>query len=92
MADMSSNQDHVKSIPDLKDNAGITIVHWNARSLYSKYDEILYMLEKSECEFLCICETWLTPDITDEMIARPGYSLLRKDRDSNSGKTRGGGV
>ena len=89
---LNSGDCEVISVPELKNNAGITFMHWNSRSRYNKFDEILHIVEGSECEFLFLSETWLTASVTDAMINIPGYQLLRQDRDSNSGKARGGGV
>ena len=81
----------VIAVPDLKNNAGITVLHWNSRSMYHKFDDILHIVEGFNCEFLFLSETWLSSDIDDGMITIPVYQLLRQDRDGNSGKMRGGG-
>ena len=83
---------NIVSVPDLKNNLGITILHWNSRSMYHKYDEILHLVEGSNCEFLFLSETWLSDDVNDDMIKIPGYQLLRQDRNEKSDKQRGGGV
>ena len=38
-------------------------------------------------DILCVNETWLSPDISDSLIAIPGFKIFRRDRD-----TAGGGV
>ena len=81
--------EEIVAIPDLSSNKGITLIHWNARSMYNKLDEVIHLLEDSDCEIMCISESWLTPDIDDEMILHQGYSIYRSDRDEKSGKTRG---
>ena len=92
MIDIVDEYRGVKAVADMVNNKGLTIMHWNARSMYPKYEEILHLCENSDCELLCISESWLTDIITDDMISIPGYNLFRKDRDEASGKQREGGV
>ena len=91
MTDTTLNVGDIKSVSDMATNKGLTILHWNARSMYHKYEQLLHICENSECEMLCISESWLTNNITDDMISIPGYNLYRRDRDEASGKLRGGG-
>ena len=79
MTGMTGNiteMEDIVAISDLSSNKGITLVHRNAHSMYNKFDEILHLLEDTDCEYLCITESWLTPEISDDMILRRGYSLL----------------
>lgn len=41
---------------------------------------------------LVVCETWATADIPDEVFEVSGYTLLRLDRQAESGKQKGGGI
>ena len=68
----------------------------NCRSLYPKIDEL-----RANCRFLhqyreasCIAftETWLDSKITDSALEIPDFKLIRMDRNSDSGKSKGGGL
>ena len=65
----------------------ITLLHFNARSLFPKLDHL-----KVECEILkphivCITEIWLDKDITDDELLINGFKLLRLDRNRHGGGT-----
>ena len=68
----------------------------NIRSLLPKIDELKPVTVGFD--IICICETWLTDGISNQLINIPGYELFRLDRNSqtqnaNPGKSqRGGGV
>ena len=87
-----SSCSNIGSVDDLKSNKGITLFHWNCRSMWNKFEEIVYMVTHSDSEYCFFSETWLSPVITDDMISIPGYNLYRIDRDSRSKKARGGGL
>ena len=70
----------VITFPDLSECHGITTVHWNARSMYYKMDEVIHVLDSSDAEMLCMSETWLNDDVTVEMVSVNGYFILRTDR------------
>ena len=80
------------TIDSIKDFKGITVGHWNARSMFPKIDEIAVWLKQSEIEFLCITESWLHDGIPDDYIDMPYYCFVRSDRTAESGKQRGGGI
>ena len=64
----------------------IKIEHVNAQSLLSNFNEIEILLSNRDVDILCISESWLLPDMQNNLISIPGYSIYRCD----SG--RGGGV
>ena len=61
----------------------------NVCSLTSKWNQFRYEFDKADTlpVLLALTETWLTPNVDDNLIKINGYSLFRKDRGS-----RGGGV
>jgi len=61
----------------------------NARSLGSKMDELIALVEIYKPHIIGITESWGSKDITDSEFGITGYNLFRKDRSSNN---RGGGV
>lgn len=62
--------------------------HLNVRSIISKTDELDKLLSDSNLDFLCLSETWLTPNSPDSVYAISGYNVFRKDRQTG----RGGGL
>lgn len=69
----------------------------NVRSLHNKVDEIRAL--KRYCNYfrnsgmICLTETWLNPDITNENIAIDGFDIARLDRSyEHTSKRRGGGI
>ena len=66
---------------------GFKISHLNVRSITHKMDSIRLLLKDNTLDIFTVSETWLSPKVTDAEITIPGYSVVRKDRNS-----RGGGV
>ena len=65
----------------------------NAQSLLYKMDEMRALVTILKPTFICITETWLTPDITSDLVSIPGYTIFRNDRrDDTSDNRRGGGT
>ena len=63
----------------------ITLLYYNARSLYPKLDSL-----KAECllhkpYIVCITETWLSDDISNHELHIPGYCVVRLDRSRHGG-------
>ena len=58
----------VSTLTDVGSNKGITILHWNARSIFNKFPEIGHILNASKCEIAIFGESWLTDSITDQML------------------------
>ena len=75
---------------------GLHICHLNVRSLWNKFELIKQQIINSNISVFCISESWLNPNITDEMIYIPGYSVARLDRSwSNTDSvtaSKGGGL
>ena len=71
----------------------LNCVFFNARSVMSKnkVDELRILVYKNNIDLAGVCETWLTPDISNAEIEIVGYRLFRRDR-SNIRPGRGGGV
>ena len=82
----------VSTLADVGNNKGITLLHWNSRSLYNKMPEICHIMSSSKCEIAIFSESWLTPSISDQMVQLSGYNIIRQDRNVNLNKTRGGGL
>ena len=82
------NQNMVNNMP-YHDN--VTILHMNSRSILSdrKFEEMETFVYNSDVAWsiICICETWLTPDMEDRRQLQ-GYTGFFHSRDSS----QGGGV
>ena len=65
----------------------------NAESLFYKLDELRALTSMTKPFFICVTETWFTPDIDNDLIGIPGYQLFRSDRrDDPADNRRGGGT
>lgn len=73
-----------------------TIMFGNVQSIRNKTDElracVQHLADYRQSCLICLSETWLTESDPDSSVELEGFTLLRADRDSNSGKTKGGGV
>lgn len=62
----------------------LNICHINIQSLcarnLSKFNELKLVVLDSKLDIVCISETWLTENISDEVIAIEGFNLIRNDR------------
>ncbi len=88
---MTISVDNCCTVESLSRLKGITVAHWNSRSLYPKFDEVTVWMDSSDLECLIISETWLTQDIPSDFVYLDGYNMYRHDRDVSTGKSRGGG-
>ncbi len=64
----------------------MTIEHVNAQSLLGNMDVIRLLVEERNTDVLCVSESWLAPNSTDDFVKLPGYKIFRRDGG------RGGGV
>lgn len=66
------------------------------RSLHNKVDVIRshtrYCYEFQEASLLYFTESWLQYSVPDSLFEVPGFTLVRADRDTISGKSKGGGI
>ena len=61
------------------------VLYYNARSLLPKLDELCTTVTLEQPHIVCVVETWLSPDITDNELQISGYQLVRLDRNRNGG-------
>ena len=60
--------------------------HLNIHYLYPKLDEIKILLNnQSNIDILCLCETFLHAEFSDDELKINGFNSIRKDRPSNGG-------
>ena len=83
--------DNIDMHSEIRMLRGFKIAHLNVNRLVNKLDLVKELIRKHSFDILTLSETWLTPDILDNEIIIPGYSLVRRDRHSLT-KSCGGGV
>jgi len=76
---------------DVRMLQGFKIAHLNVNRLGNKLDHVKELVHRHSFDILTLSETWLVPNIMDNEIMIPGYSLVHKDRHSLT-KSCGGGV
>ena len=69
--------------------------HWlllcNAQSLFYKLDELRALTRATNPTFVCVTESWLTPEIDDDIVQMAGFCSFRHDRRDNPSDLRKGG-
>jgi hypothetical protein len=60
----------------------------NVRSCLNKIDDLRITVQNQNVDILCITESWLHKDISDDIISLPNFSVVRDDRANR----KGGGV
>ena len=63
-----------------------TILVCNIRSLAPKIDELEFISNINNADVLCITETWLSEEISDNYIQITNFNLFRKDRPTGEGE------
>ena len=74
---LHNTRNHTQKI---KPKHNITIKHVNAQSLAPKLDDIAFLLKEEDIDVLCITETWLNKDTSNNLIQIEDYEVFRKDR------------
>ena len=65
---------------------GLHISHLNIHYLFPKLDEIKILLnDQSNIDILCLCETFLNGEFSDDELQIESYEMTRKDRQSHGG-------
>ena len=62
------------------------MLYINAQSLLGNFDNIELLVKENNLDIMCVCETWLLPNMQSSFVDIPGYSFYRFDGG------RGGGV
>ena len=85
-----SNQHSIEgeSSPCTPDSSKFTILYYNARSLMPKMDELHTIVESqrpSVIIILCVVETWLSEEVSDQEFSLFEYQVIRLDRNRHGG-------
>ncbi|RLU16479.1 hypothetical protein DMN91_010547 [Ooceraea biroi] len=73
---------------DSIDCSHLNLCHVNCQSLFAHLDEFRAFFGRTQYHVVCVSKSWLRPEMSNDVVALPGYRLFRRDR---VGK-RGGGV
>ena len=73
------------STPSLPSCKSFSILYFNCRSLLPKIDELAALCSAENPDSVCLVETWLGCDITDNEVLVPNYSIVRLDRNRHGG-------
>ena len=65
--------------------AQLSVLYYNARSILSKLDELHAAVLSQKPDLICIVETWLCEDVSDNELSLPDYQLYRLDRNRHGG-------
>ena len=78
-------------IPDsylhVRSKTSISGLLLNARSICNKQQKLKSFMELNPVDITCVTETWLSAGDTETLSLLPGYTTIRRDRDS-----RGSGI
>ena len=64
---------------------GLHFIHINARSMFHKLPELVYIANKSKAAIISITETWLDSSFPNNSIKIEGYNIIRRDRQTHAG-------
>ncbi|MEW8547323.1 MAG: endonuclease/exonuclease/phosphatase family protein, partial [Candidatus Thiodiazotropha sp.] len=74
------------SEPNCLQNKGLHICHLNIHYLYPKLDEVKILLSnQANIDILCLCETFLNEQFSDDELKIDGFDFIRKDRQAQGG-------
>ena len=81
--DSESQSPHMNAWFETK---GLHTSHLNIHFLYPKLDEIKYLTSNQQnIDILCLCETFLNTEFSDNDLKISNYNFFRKDRQSHGG-------
>ena len=64
---------------------GLHFIHINARSIFHKLPELVYIANKFKAAVIAITETWLDSSFPNNSIKIEGYNIIRRDRQTHMG-------
>ena len=64
-----------ESSPCTPDSSKFTVLYYNARSLIPKMDELRTIVESQRPSVICVVETWLSEEVSDQEISLSEYHV-----------------
>ena len=58
----------------------LNVMYFNAQSLLPKMDKLRALVDTQRPHIVCILETWLSSEISDNELSLEGYQVLHLDR------------
>jgi len=74
-----------ESSPCAPKSSKFTVVYYNPRSLIPKMDELRIIVESQRPSVICVVETWLSEEVSDQEISLSEYQVTRLDRNRHGG-------
>ena len=74
-------------LPDYNfcNHSHFSILYFNSRSLLPKIDELRALCSAYHPSVVCLTETWLCPDVQDNELLIPNYTIVWLDRNRHGG-------
>ena len=63
----------------------VYILYFNAQSLLPKMDKLRALVDTQNPHIVCIVDTWLSDDISDNEVSLEGYQVILLDRNRHGG-------
>ena len=80
-----ANSHHTDSSLSHLHNSTLSIVYFNARSVFRKLDNLKLVCAIHQPDVICIVESWLDKEISDSELSLDGYNVSRVDRNRHGG-------
>ena len=77
------NSHHTYS--SLSHNSTLSIMYFNARSVFRKLDNLKLVCAIHHPDVICIVESWLDKEISDSELSLDGYNVSRVNRNRHGG-------
>ena len=75
----------INSDGDCISSKHLNILYFNARSILPKVNELQLLIGLHKPNIICIVETWLSSEISDQELQIDGYQIVRLDRNRHGG-------
>ena len=79
------NTSHKSPNYNFCNHSHFSILYFNSRSLLPKIDELRALCLAYHPSVVCLTETWLCPDVQDNELLIPNYTIVRLDRNRHGG-------
>ena len=79
------NSHHTYSSLSHLHSSTLSIMYFNARSVFCKLDSLKLVCAKHQPDVICIVESWLDKEISNSEFSLDGYNVSRVDRNRHGG-------
>lgn len=60
----------------------VSVLQWNCRSVMANINSLNLLISETNCDIFALCETWLIPELTVDLI---DFNIIRQDRSDGYG-------